>query len=90
MTNIFTAKMTSKGQVTIPIAIRKKLKLKERKNIIFLENDQGYILCNLSETSLKALKALKRIQNSFEEEAQNADIPSEEDVVRMIKEIRKE
>lgn len=35
MANIFTAKITSKGQVTIPIAIRQKLKLKEGKNIIF-------------------------------------------------------
>lgn len=87
MKNILTAKLTSKAQVTIPIAIRKKLKLKEGKNIIFLENDQGYILCNPSEISLNALK---RIQDSFEGEAQNADIQSEEDVVRMIKEIRKE
>lgn len=79
--------MTSKGQITIPIVIRKKLKLKEGKNIIFLEDDQGYILCNPSEVSLKALK---RIQDSFEGEAQNADIQSEEDVVKMIKEIRKE
>lgn len=86
MANIFTAKITSKGQVTIPIAIRQKLKLKEGKNIIFWEDENGCAIYNPSEISLNALK---RIQTSFDGEAEKANIKTEEDVVDLIKEIRK-
>ncbi|TNG91595.1 AbrB/MazE/SpoVT family DNA-binding domain-containing protein, partial [Pasteurellaceae bacterium UScroc12] len=33
------AKITSKGQITIPIAIRKKLNVKEGDKLLFVENN---------------------------------------------------
>lgn len=39
--NMTTATMTSKGQVTIPAAIRKKLRLRAGSKIDFVENRDG-------------------------------------------------
>lgn len=36
--------MTSKGQVTIPVAIRKRLRLKAGSKIDFVETDAGEVL----------------------------------------------
>lgn len=63
------AKVSSHGQITVPIEIRKKLNLHEGDKILFLENDQGeIILQNSSRIAIKeAQKALKDIHVSEEE-----------------------
>ncbi len=38
------AKVSSNGQITVPIEIRRKLKIKEGDKIIFLENTNGEII----------------------------------------------
>ena len=38
------AKVTSKGQITIPIEIRKKLGIKEGSKVLFLEESERLIL----------------------------------------------
>ena len=40
------AKVMSKGQVTIPINIRKKLNLKEGDKILFIEKDGNMVIAN--------------------------------------------
>jgi len=47
------AKISTNGQVTIPIEIRRKLKLKAGDKILFLERENGDIV--LSYASLTAL-----------------------------------
>jgi AbrB family looped-hinge helix DNA binding protein len=42
------AKLTSKGQLTIPVAIRKKLHLEEGDQVIFLMDGDGVRLANAS------------------------------------------
>ncbi len=54
------AKISTNGQVTIPIEIRRKLKLKSGDKILFLERDNGEIV--LSNASLSALL---RAQKAF-------------------------
>ena len=78
-------KMTSKGQITIPIEIRKALKLEEGSKVAFVTDDEGrFYIMNSS------FIALKNIQKAFEGEAEKLGLKNEEDVVRMIKDFRED
>ena len=78
------AKVTSKGQITIPVQIRKKLKLKEGDKVFFTEEKGKVIFQNASQVSLAT------IQNEMAEEGKKSGFSSEEDVINYIKKIRKE
>lgn len=78
------AKITSKGQITIPIEIRKKLGLKDGDKVLFLEEGNKVVMVN------STLLALKEAQKAFEGEAEKAGIKNEQDIVDLIKQIRKE
>lgn len=79
------AKITSKGQITIPIEIRKKLKLKEGNKIVFLEKEGKYYIENSD-----FIDAVNRMQDKFKGESERLNLKNEQDVVDMVKEIRKE
>ena len=76
------AKLTSKGQITIPIEIRKKLRLKEGDKVFFIEEDGKIIFQKASQA------ALSTFQNEMTGEAEKAGFSSEEDVVQYIKNLR--
>lgn len=76
------AKITSKGQITLPIAIRKKLNLKDGDKVVFIEKDGNYIIVN--PVSL----AIDEVREEFKGEAKRLDLETEEDVVQMVKEFR--
>ncbi len=78
------AKVTSKGQVTIPIEIRKKLGIKEGSKVLFLEEAGRIYLTNSS------MEALREAQTAFAGEAERVGFETEEDVVAMIREMRME
>ena len=78
------AKVTSKGQVTIPIAIRRMLGIREGDKLLFVEDGEKVILMNAS------TNALVRAQEAFEGVAGEMGIRDEQDVVKMVKEIRAE
>lgn len=78
------AKVTSKGQITIPIEIRKKLGIKEGSKVLFLEEAGRIYLANSS------MEALREAQAAFAGEAERLGLQTEEDVVAMVKELRKE
>ncbi len=78
------AKITSKGQITLPISIRRELKLKDGDKVAFIEKDGNIIIIN--PVSL----AIDRVRNAFDGEAERLGLKNEEDVVKMVKEIRKE
>jgi len=78
------AKITSKGQITLPISIRRELKLKDGDKIAFIEKDGNYFIVN--PVSL----AIDRAREAFDGEAERLGLENEEDVAEMIKEIRKE
>lgn len=65
------AKVTTKGQITIPKAIRDFLQIKEESKIIFLQ------------------KGNDKIQDAFDGEAKRLGLETEEDVVKMVKEYRR-
>ena len=77
------AKVTTKGQITIPKSIRELLGLKEGSKILFIKKGDDIVIQN------SAMLALDKIQNAFEGEAERLGLETEEDVVEMIKEFRK-
>ena len=77
------AKVTSKGQVTIPLMIRNMLQIKTGDKIFFEESDGRIYITNAS------LVTLAKIQDEMKGEAEKAGFDSEEDVVNYIKELRK-
>lgn len=77
------AKVTSKGQITIPIDVRRKLKLKEGDKVIFLEKGEDIVIRNAE------MQILYETQRAFKGEALKAALTDEDDVVEMIRDIRK-
>jgi AbrB family looped-hinge helix DNA binding protein len=78
------ARVSSKGQITIPIEIRKKLKLKEGDKVLFAEENGNIFVLNAS------LVALKEIQENMKDEAKKQYLNSEEDVNEYVEKIREE
>lgn len=76
------AKLTSKGQITIPIEVRKKLGIKEGDKVMFIEEDGRIYITTTYGLFLETQKA-------FEGEAERLGLGNEDDVVKMIKEFRK-
>lgn len=77
------AKVTTKGQITIPKAVRESLKIREGSKIIFIRKGDDIVIKN------SAMIALEKIQDAFDGEAERLGIETEEDVVEMIKELRR-
>ena len=69
------AKITSKGQITIPVAIRRMLGVKDGDKVVMLN---------------ASVNALMEAQKAFQGVADELGIVDEQDVVDMVKEIRKE
>ena len=79
-----TAKVTSKGQITIPMGIRKKLGIKEGSKVLFIEDADRIYIADSS------MRAIHEAQKAFQGEAERLGLKDEEDVVKMIREMRKE
>ena len=78
------AKVTSKGQITIPIEIRKKLGIKIGYKILFVEESGRVYMMNSS------MDALREAQRSFAGEAERLGLKDDDDVMEMIKSLRQE
>ena len=78
------AKITSGGQITIPIDIRKKLGLKEGDKVIFLEDGDKIVFANATKI------AFENMRKAFAGEAEKLGLKDEQDVVTFVDEVRKE
>ena len=78
------AKITSKGQITIPIQIRKSLGVKEGDKVVFINEGNKIIVENSTRL------ALREAQEAFAGLAEELGLKTEEDVINLCKEIRKE
>jgi AbrB family looped-hinge helix DNA binding protein len=76
------SKVSAKGQVTIPVEIRKRLSVKAGDKVAFVENGGNVILLNSNRL------AFEEFQREMDGEAQNAGINSEQDVVDLVRHIR--
>jgi len=78
------AKITSKGQITLPIGLRRKLNLKEGGKVAFLESAEGFTVAN------PLTLAIEDAQRDFAGEAERLGLSDEADVVALVKEVRHE
>lgn len=78
------AKVTSKGQITIPVEIRKKLGLKNGDKVLFMEDAGRIYMINSS------MDALREAQRAFSGEAERLGLKNDDDVMAMIKRLREE
>ena len=78
------AKITSKGQIPIPVAIRRMLGVKDGDKVLFVQEGNKVVMLNAS------VNALMEAQKAFQGVADELGIVDEQDVVDMVKEIRKE
>lgn len=73
------AKITSKGQITIPVAIRRMLGVKDGDKVLFVQEGNKVVMVN----------ALMEAQKAFQGVADELGIADEQDVVDMVQEERK-
>jgi AbrB family looped-hinge helix DNA binding protein len=76
------AKLTSKGQITIPRDVREKMKLKVGDKILFFEENGKYFLQNTNSI------VWADFQKAMEGAAKEAGFNSPEDVVKYMKKIK--
>lgn len=76
------ARISVKGQVIIPIEIRKKLGLKEGDKVVFMEKDGNIVIMNSNRL------AFEEFQSGMAGAAEKAGITSEQDVADAVKEVR--
>jgi AbrB family looped-hinge helix DNA binding protein len=76
------AKLSVKGQVTIPLEIRKKLKLKDGDKVVFIEKSGEIVLMNSNRF------AFEEFQREMMGEAEKAGLDSEQDVADLVRKVR--
>jgi len=78
------AKVSAKGQITIPVDIRRKLNIREGDKVLFVEQNGNVTIINATMT------ALKEVQDAFAGAAQDAGFNTEEDMIDYLKDLRRE
>ena len=77
------ARVSANGQVTVPVEIRRKLNLKEGDKILFFERNDGEVVINNASAT-----AIINAQKAFEGAARDFRVNSEEDVQRLVDDVR--
>ena len=77
------AKLSSAGQITVPVDIRRILKLKAGDKILFTQNDSGEIVIGNA-----SINAIRKAQKAFEGIAEELGNPSEEEIQSWVDGIR--
>ena len=76
------AKVSANGQITVPVAIRRKLRLKEGDKLLFTERNGEIVINNASST------AIIRAQGAFAGAAGDFGVADADDVQDLVDEIR--
>jgi antitoxin PrlF len=77
-----SAKVMSKGQITLPVDIRRKLGLSTGDKVTFVCQDDKVVLMN------SALYAMRILQENMKDEAEKVGIKSEKDINALVAEVR--
>lgn len=77
------ARVSSNGQVTVPIEIRRSLGLKAGDKILFFQNPNGEIVMTNASAN-----AILKAQAAFENAASEMGLNSEDDVQSLVDELR--
>ena len=78
------AKISSKGQITLPVSVRKKLKLKSGDQVVIQEETGRFYFDNA------ALVAFIRAEQAFDGAAEEAGFADEQALQNYVLEIREE
>ena len=81
---IDNARITSKGQVTIPREIRERLGVTEGDQVMLISEGDHLIVMNAN------IHAMRTFQREMRGEAEKAGLTTEEDIIRLCREIRAE
>ena len=79
-----TAKVMSKGQITLPIDIRKSMGLSTGDRVALIYENNRVIMVN------PAIYAMEALQKEMEGEFEKAGIKSEDDIMKLVREVREE
>ena len=77
------AKISSNGQITVPVEIRRLLGLKSGDKILFFQNQDGEIV-----VSNASAQAIRRAQAAFAGAAETMGLSGEDDVQALVNEVR--
>jgi AbrB family looped-hinge helix DNA binding protein len=77
------AKLSSAGQITVPVDIRRILRLRTGDKILFIQNESGEIIIDNASVS-----AIRKAQKVFEGIAEELGNPSEAEIQSWVDEIR--
>lgn len=77
------AKISSNGQITVPVEIRRALGLKSGDKILFFEKSDGEIVITNASTN-----AIRKAQRAFEGAADSMGVRNEDDVQKLVDEVR--
>ena len=79
------ARVSANGQITVPVEIRRTLKLKEGDKVLFFKRENGEIAISNASTL-----AIKEAQLAFSGVAESLGNPSEDEIQSWVSEIRYE
>jgi AbrB family looped-hinge helix DNA binding protein len=79
-----TAKVMSKGQITLPVDIRKNLGLSVGDRVALVYTNNRVIMMN------PAVYAMEMLQQEMQGEAERAGLTTEEDIIELCREVRAE
>ena len=78
------AKVTSQGQITIPVDIRNYLNIKDGDKVVLIKEKGRIVMANSS------MLALKEVQEAFDGVAEKMGLEDEDDIVKLVKKHRKD
>ena len=79
-----TAKVMSKGQITLPVDIRRNMRLSTGDRVALIYENNRVILMN------PAVYAMEQLQKSVADDWEAAGINSQEDLDNLMREVREE
>lgn len=77
------AKVSANGQITVPVEIRRALKLKEGDKVLFFQKENGEIVVDNA-----SAQALAKAQRAFAGVAEQLGIQNDEDVQALVNDVR--
>lgn len=77
------AKLSTNGQITVPVEIRRMLGLKSGDKILFYQKENGEVIMSNASS-----QAIRKAQTAFAGAAEEMGISDEDDVQKLIDELR--
>ena len=77
------AKMSSNGQITVPVEIRRFLNLREGDKVLFVQRENGDVVIDNA-----SINAIRKAQKAFEGVAEELGLPDEDAVQGWVNEVR--